>query len=891
MTEKTLKNVRKSFLNYFSNKKHKIVDSSNLVPSNDPTLMFTNSGMVQFKNVFTGLEKRDYKRAVTSQKCVRAGGKHNDLENVGYTPRHHTFFEMLGNFSFGDYFKDVAIELAWNLITKEFQISKDRLSVSVYAEDKETFDLWKKIAGLPENKIYKISTNDNFWSMGDLGPCGPCSEIFYDHGEHLKGGPPGSKNQDGDRFIEIWNLVFMQFEQVSKDKRINLPKPSVDTGMGLERISALLQGTHDNYSTDHFKILIEASSNFTKAKVTKENLASHRVIADHLRASSFLIAEGVLPSNEGRGYVLRRIMRRGMRHSHTLGSKDPVFYKMVPTLIKEMSESYPELKRAEPLIIEILKTEEEKFSSLLKKGIEILNDNLNKVKNNSFPGEIAFKLYDTYGFPLDLTADILKNKNIKVDNAGFNNEMEKSKKLARANWKGSGDKSLEEKWFRVREELNPTEFLGYEFDKLEGIVLKISKGKDFVKEVKTGDEVEIVTNQTPFYAESGGQVGDQGIIYSSDCKVVIKDTQKKMGDLHVHYGKIEKGSLKINQTVNLEIDSSKRNNARAYHSATHLLHEALRRTLGNHVTQKGSLVSSEKLRFDFSHNKIIEKKEIEKIEKYVNEMVNTAADVKTRIMTPKEAVEKGALAMFGEKYGDEVRVLSMGKENGGYFSTELCGGTHVKNTKDIGKFKIISQSSIAAGIRRIEALRDKQLYDYEKSLKQDESLKEKNLKDQIDLIKKELLKYKVKPDFKDDLELAENIKNLNKQLEKIKIQNIVTDKSKNIIKDKKVGSFILRSQVLTDFPPKQLRNIVDQSKKDIKEGIVVGFSTFEEKVGVAVGITDKLTKKYDAVMLVKIASEVLGGKGGGGRKDFAQAGGTNQDKIKDAFAAVSKKIN
>jgi len=891
MAEKTLKNVRKSFLNYFSNKKHKIVDSSNLVPSNDPTLMFTNSGMVQFKNVFTGLEKRDYKRAVTSQKCVRAGGKHNDLENVGYTPRHHTFFEMLGNFSFGDYFKDVAIELAWNLITKEFQISKDRLSVSVYAEDKETFDLWKKIAGLPENKIYKISTNDNFWSMGDLGPCGPCSEIFYDHGEHLKGGPPGSKNQDGDRFIEIWNLVFMQFEQVSKDKRINLPKPSVDTGMGLERISALLQGTHDNYSTDHFKILIEASSNFTKAKVTKENLASHRVIADHLRASSFLIAEGVLPSNEGRGYVLRRIMRRGMRHSHTLGSKDPVFYKMVPTLIKEMSESYPELKRAEPLIIEILKTEEEKFSSLLKKGIEILNDNLNKVKNNSFPGEIAFKLYDTYGFPLDLTADILKNKNIKVDNAGFNNEMEKSKKLARANWKGSGDKSLEEKWFRVREELNPTEFLGYEFDKLEGIVLKISKGKDFVKDVKTGDEVEIVTNQTPFYAESGGQVGDQGIIYSSDCKVVIKDTQKKMGDLHVHYGKIEKGSLKINQTVNLEIDSSKRNNARAYHSATHLLHEALRRTLGNHVTQKGSLVSSEKLRFDFSHNKIIEKKEIEKIEKYVNEMVNTAADVKTRIMTPKEAVEKGALAMFGEKYGDEVRVLSMGKENGGYFSTELCGGTHVKNTKDIGKFKIISQSSIAAGIRRIEALRDKQLYDYEKSLKQDESLKEKNLKDQIDLIKKELLKYKVKPDFKDDLELAENIKNLNKQLEKIKIQNIVKDKSKNIIKDKKVGSFILRSQVLTDFPPKQLRNIVDQSKKDIKEGIVVGFSTFEEKVGVAVGITDKLTKKYDAVMLVKIASEVLGGKGGGGRKDFAQAGGTNQDKIKDAFAAVSKKIN
>ena len=891
MGEKTLKNVRQSFLNYFSKKDHQIVDSSNLVPSNDPTLMFTNSGMVQFKNVFTGLEKRDYKRAVTSQKCVRAGGKHNDLENVGYTPRHHTFFEMLGNFSFGDYFKDIAIELAWNLITKEFQILKDKLSVSVYAEDKESFDLWKKIAGLPENRIYKIATNDNFWSMGDLGPCGPCSEIFYDHGEHLKGGPPGSKDQDGDRFIEIWNLVFMQFEQVSKDKRVNLPKPSVDTGMGLERISALLQGTHDNYEIDHFKNLIETSSSLTKTKATKENIASHRVIADHLRASSFLIAEGVLPSNEGRGYVLRRIMRRGMRHSHTLGSKEPIFYKMVPTLIKEMSDSYPELKRAEPLITETLKTEEEKFSSLLNRGIEILNENLNKVKNNSFPGEVAFKLYDTYGFPLDLTADILKNKNIKVDNAGFDREMEKSKKIARANWKGSGDKSLEEKWFKVREQLYPTEFLGYEFDKLEGVILKISKDKDFVNEAKTGDEVEIVTNQTPFYAESGGQVGDQGIIYSSDCKVVIEDTQKKMGDLHVHFGKVDKGSLKVNQSVNLEIDVNRRNNARAYHSATHLLHEALRRTLGKHVTQKGSLVSPEKLRFDFSHNKPIEKKEIEKIEIYVNDMINTAADVKTRIMTPKEAVEKGALAMFGEKYGDEVRVLSMGKENGNYFSTELCGGTHVKNTKDIGKFKIISQSSIAAGVRRVEALRDKQLDDYEKSLKKDKSLKEKTLKDQIDSIKKELSKYKTKPDYKDDLELSVNIKNLNKQLETIKIQNIIKDKSKNIIKDKKIGSFTLRHQVLIDFPTKELRKIVDQSKQDIKEGIVVGFSTFEGKVGVAVGITNKLTKKYDAVVLVKIASEVLGGKGGGGRKDFAQAGGPNKDKIEEAFKTLSKKIN
>jgi len=891
MAEKTLKNVRKSFLNYFSHKDHKIVDSSNLVPNNDPTLMFTNSGMVQFKNVFTGLEKRDYKRAVTSQKCVRAGGKHNDLENVGYTPRHHTFFEMLGNFSFGDYFKDKAISLAWDLITKEFGLKKDRLYVTVFNEDNDAFNLWKKISGLSDDRIIKISTSDNFWSMGETGPCGPCSEIFYDHGDHLQGGTPGSKNQDGDRFIEIWNLVFMQFEQVSKDKRVNLPKPSVDTGMGLERISALLQGTHDNYEIDHFKTLIEASSNLTKTKVTRENMASHRVIADHLRASSFLIAEGVLPSNEGRGYVLRRIMRRGMRHSHTLGSKEPVFYKIVPTLIKEMSDSYPELKRAEPLIAETLKTEEEKFSSLLNRGIEILNENLNKVKNNSFPGEVAFKLYDTYGFPLDLTADILKNKNIKVDNTGFDREMEKSKKLARANWKGSGDKSLEENRFKVREQLNPTEFLGYEFDKLEGIILKISKGKNFVEEAKTGDEIEIVTNQTPFYAESGGQVGDQGIIYTNDCKVVIEDTQKKMGDLYVHFGKVNKGSLKINQSVNLEIDVNRRNNTRAYHSATHLLHEALRRTLGNHVTQKGSLVSSEKLRFDFSHNKPIEKNEIEKIERYVNDMVNTAADVKTRVMTPKEAVEKGALAMFGEKYGDEVRVLSMGKENGSYFSTELCGGTHVKNTKAIGKFKIISQSSIAAGVRRVEALRDKQLENYEKSLKKDKSLKEKNLKDQIDSIKKELSIYKVKPDYKDDLELSTNIKNLNKQLETIKIRNIIKDKSKNVIKDKKIGSFTLRHQVLTDFPPKELRSIVDQSKKDIKEGIVVGFSTFEGKVGVAVGVTIKLIKQYDAVMLVKIASEVLGGKGGGGRKDFAQAGGTNKDKIEEAFKTLSKKIN
>ena len=891
MSKNTLKNIRNSFLNYFSKKNHHIVDSSNLVPSNDPTLMFTNSGMVQFKNVFTGLEKRDYKRAVTSQKCVRAGGKHNDLENVGYTPRHHTFFEMLGNFSFGDYFKEEAINLAWNLLTKEFKLPKEKLCVTVYSEDDESFKLWKKIAGLNESKIIRISTSDNFWSMGDTGPCGPCSEIFYDHGDKLKGGPPGSPNQDGDRFTEIWNLVFMQYEQITKEKRINLPKPSVDTGMGLERMSAVLQGTHDNYNIDHFKKIMKASSEVIKSPINEKTIASHRVIADHLRASSFLIAEGILPSNEGRGYVLRRIMRRGMRHAHTLGSKNPVFYKLFDVLLNEMSQSYPELKTGKDLIVETLKNEEEKFSSLLDRGIKILNENLEKVKGKVLPGSIAFKLYDTYGFPLDLTADILRTKNIKVDNISFKKEMDASKKIARANWKGSGDKSVEEKWFKIREEINPTEFLGYEFNKTQGVVVKISKGKNFVDNAKTGDEIEIVTNQTPFYAESGGQVGDQGIIYSSDCRVIINDTQKKMGDLHVHLGKVEKGSLKINQSVNLEIDINKRNNARAYHSATHLLHEALRRILGKHVTQKGSLVSSEKLRFDFSHNKPIEKNEIEKIEKYVNDMVETLADVKTRIMTPKEAVDKGALAMFGEKYGEEVRVLSIGKEDEKYFSTELCGGTHVKNTKDIGRFKIISQSSIAAGVRRVEALRDKQLENYEKLSKKNKSLKEEKMQNEIDLVKKELLKYKTKPDYQENLELNVNIKNLNKQLEKIKIQNIIKDRNKNIIKDKKIGSFILRQQVLTDFPPKELRNIVDKSKKDIKKGVVVGFSIFEERVGVAVGVTHELTKKYDAVMLVKIASKILGGKGGGGRKDFAQAGGANKDKIEEAFIALSKNIN
>ncbi len=891
MSQILLTDVRKKFLEYFKKNNHQIVDSSNLVPNNDPTLMFTNSGMVQFKNVFTGLEKRPYKTATTSQKCVRAGGKHNDLENVGYTPRHHTFFEMLGNFSFGDYFKEQAIHHAWNLLTKDYGLPKEKLLVTVFHEDNDAFNLWKKIAGLSENKIIKISTSDNFWSMGDTGPCGPCSEIFYDHGDNLKGGPPGSPDEDGDRFIEIWNLVFMQYEQISKEKRINLPKPSVDTGMGLERMTAVLQGTHDNYKIDHFQKIMAASSDLTKNQINNNTIASHRVIADHLRASSFLIAEGILPSNEGRGYVLRRIMRRGMRHAHSLGSKDPVFFKLFEVLLNEMKSSYPELINGKELIVETLKNEEEKFSTLLERGMKILDENLSKVQNKILPGSSAFKLYDTYGFPLDLTADILREKNIKVDHDGFEKEMEKSKALARANWKGSGDKSVEERWFKVREEINSTEFLGYEFDKAEGVIIRISKNGKFVDKANTGDEIEVITNQTPFYGESGGQVGDQGYIFSSDSKIKVNDTQKKMGDLFVHYGKIEKGSISIGQHVNLEIDILKRNNSRANHSATHLLHESLRRTLGKHVTQKGSLVSHERLRFDFSHNKPIEKEEMNKINNIVNEIVARSSDVQTRIMTPKEAVSMGALALFGEKYGEEVRVVFMGKENNGFFSTELCGGTHVKNTKEVGKFKVISQSSIASGVRRVEALRDKQLEAYEKMQKKDKSQKEINIQNEIEFVKKELQKLKINPDFKENLDLSENLKNLNKQLSKVRIEIIKKDKSKNIVKDKKIGSILIREQILKDFPPKELRKVIDEGKKDIKSGIVISISIFEDKIGLAVGVSKDLTSKYDAVVLVKAASVILGGKGGGGRKDFAQAGGVDKSKIEEAFKEISKKIS
>ena len=885
---KTLNDIRSSFLDYFNKNDHEIVESSNLVPNNDPTLMFANSGMVQFKNVFTGLEKRNYQRATTSQKCVRAGGKHNDLENVGYTPRHHTFFEMLGNFSFGDYFKDRAIELAWNLITKEFGLAKDRLYVTVFHEDDEAFNYWRKIAGLNEKRIIRIATSDNFWSMGETGPCGPCSEIFYDHGGHLKGGLPGSKEEDGDRFIEIWNLVFMQFEQVSKDKRINLPKPSVDTGMGLERIAALLQGTHDNYETDHFKKLISSISDVAKVESNQNNISSFRVIADHLRASSFLIAEGVLPSNEGRGYVLRRIMRRGMRHSHLLGAKEPIFYNIFKTLKDEMKGNYPEIERAESLIKETLKMEEEKFLVLLDRGINILNNEISKI-DKVLPGEVAFKLYDTYGFPLDLTQDILKSKSLAIDKDKFNLLMQESKELAKKNWRGSGDSTVDDIWFGIRDKLGATEFLGYETNQAEGIVLSLLKNNNEVDELKSGDDGIIITNQTPFYGESGGQVGDTGEIISGEFIFEVNDVKKKLGDLFVHFGTVKSGIIKLNQNIEMKIDVKRRENIRAYHSATHLLHESLRRVLGSHVTQKGSLVEPERLRFDFSHMKPISPDEIIKIEEFVNSMVKKNSDVKTRIMTPKEAVDNGALALFGEKYGDEVRVLSMGNEETRYFSTELCGGTHVKNTGDIGNFKIVSQSSIASGIRRVEALREKQLENYLKNKEKLSSLSTQKDEETINNLSSKIIKLGEKPKIhnKDNKAL---IKDLNKQLEILNVRSILKDNSKNIINDHSINEIKVRFQKVVGLPPKDLRKLVDEGKKDLDEGIIVVFAVYDEKVGLAVGVTEKLIEKYDSVKLAKVGSEIIGGKGGGGRKDFAQAGGNDLNKIDEAVEKLKSLI-
>ena len=884
MADKSLNEIRKTFLKYFEKNGHTIVDSSNLVPNNDPTLMFANSGMVQFKNVFTGLEKRDYKRATTSQKCVRAGGKHNDLENVGYTPRHHTFFEMLGNFSFGDYFKERAIELAWNLITKDFGLDKNKLYFTVFNEDDEAFDLWKKISGFGEDRIIRIPTSDNFWSMGETGPCGPCSEIFYDHGDHLQGGLPGTKDQDGDRYIEIWNLVFMQYEQVTKDKRIDLPKPSVDTGMGLERIAALLQGTHDNYKTDHFLKLINSISDTVKVKPTDKNLSSFRVIADHLRASSFLLAEGVLPSNEGRGYVLRRIMRRGMRHSHLLGAKEPIFYNIFKTLENEMSGNYPELERAQSLIKETLKMEEEKFLVLLERGMKILDDEIEKI-DKVLPGEVAFKLYDTYGFPLDLTEDILKNKSLSLDHEKFNKLMKDSKELAKKNWKGSGDSSVDEIWFGIKDKIGSTEFLGYESNQAEGVILSLIKNNKQSDSLKEGDEGMVILNQTPFYGESGGQVGDNGTISNGNNIFKVSDVQKKLGNLFVHYGKVEKGNFNLKDNVELKIDIERRENVKAYHSATHLLHESLRRILGTHVMQKGSLVAPDRLRFDFSHMKPISSDEMTKIDEHVNQMVNKKSEVITRIMTPKEGIAHGALALFGEKYGDEVRVVFMGEEGNKYFSTELCGGTHVKNTSDIGNFKVVSQSAIAAGVRRVEALRDKQLDEFLKNKEKQSSLSEQKDEETIKVLSEEIKKLGGKPNLNKENK-KDLIKELNKELEKLSINEIINNKSKNIINDEKINGVNIRMQKIDGLPPKELRRLIDNGKKEIGEGIVIIFASKDDKVGLAVGVTDKLKSKYDAVKFVKNGSEIIGGKGGGGRPDFAQAGGVNKDKIEDAFKSL-----
>ena len=892
MGTKTLSECRSTFKNFFSKNSHQIVDSSPLVPQNDPTLMFTNSGMVQFKNVFTGLEKLPFKRATTSQKCVRAGGKHNDLENVGYTPRHHTFFEMLGNFSFGDYFKELAIKFAWELITKDFGISKEKLTVTVYHEDDEAFGFWKKISGLHDNRIIRIKTNDNFWSMGDTGPCGPCSEIFYDHGSQLKGGPPGSVDQDGNRFVEIWNLVFMQFEQISKDKRINLPKPSVDTGMGLERIAAVLQGTHDNYQIDLFKNIIKSAENFINIKVSEKNLPSYRVIADHLRATAFLIADGVLPSNEGRGYVLRRIMRRAMRHAFTLGSDLPVLYKVLPTLISEMSSEYPELKRADSLISENLKLEEERFSLMLKNGMKILNTEIVNVKNKKLSGELAFKLYDTYGFPLDLTQDFLKDKNISVDESQFNVLMLESKKIARASWKGSGSDQTSKIWFELKEKYGPTEFLGYNSESSQGVILSIVNINKEIESCDNHSELAIILNQTPFYGESGGQVGDKGFIFNNNFKFEVTDTKKMFGDFYIHYGKLISGEIKKGDQADLKIDSVKRKNIRAYHSATHLLHESLRRILGKHVAQKGSYVGPDRLRFDFSHNKPITDEEMIKINDCVNKIIEQKSDVQTRLMTPKAAVAEGALALFGEKYGEEVRVLTMGKDGNKPFSIELCGGTHVKNTYEIGRFSVVSQSPVAAGVRRVEALRDTQLTEYLKNRTNELDEINKNKISQINELEKKIkdLGGNINQIKEEDFSARTII--LKRALEDLEVKYILLNKSKNIIKDVIHNKINIRFQKLLDYPVKRIQNFIEDQKKQINNKIIILYSVNEGKVTVAVGITNDLADKYDASKLAKEIGVILGGKGGGGKKDFAQAsGGSDSSKIDSSFDEILKKIN
>ena len=874
--------IRALFLDFFATHGHEIVTSSPLVPQNDPTLMFTNAGMVQFKNTFTGQETRDYNRAVTSQKCVRAGGKHNDLENVGYTARHHTFFEMLGNFSFGDYFKDLAIELAWNLITKEYGLPAEKLLVTVFAEDDQAFDLWKKITGLPEEKIIRIPTHDNFWSMGETGPCGPCSEIFYDHGDHIPGGPPGSPDEEGDRFIEIWNLVFMQFEQITPDERVELPKPSIDTGMGLERFSAVLQGTHDNSETHLVQAFINASAEMSGTPVEGDHNVSHRVIADHLRATSFLITDGVLPSNEGRGYVLRRIMRRAMRHAHLMSCEDPLLFKLVPTLVQQMGQAFPELTRAQALITETLELEENRFKRTLDRGLGLLEEETGKLpEGGELPGEVAFKLYDTYGFPLDLTQDALRGQGFSVDLGGFNTAMEKQRADARAAWSGSGDAATDQVWFDIREQNGATEFLGYEVESAEGqITVMVVDGK-VVEEAEDGAEVALVLNQTPFYGESGGQEGDTGTITKEGgATVTITETQKKLGDLHVHLGTLSGGSLKVGDDVQLEVDHDRRSALRAHHSATHLLHAALRNELGDHITQKGSLVAGERLRFDISHPKAMTPEELSVVEDQVNIHVRDNSEVSTRLMTPDEAIEAGATALFGEKYGDEVRVVAMGSTDGNEaYSTELCGGTHARRTGDIGLFRIVSESAVAAGMRRIEAVTGAAAQSY--------------IADETKVLSDAAAVLKVSPaDLPGRIEsLLDERRKMEKEITELRRQMATGGGGGSASDIKEISGIKFAGKTLDGVPAKDLKSLADDLKGQVGSGVVALISVNDGKASLVVGVTDDLAEKISAVDLVRAGSEAVGGKGGGGRPDMAQAGGPDGGNADAAINAIEEAIS
>jgi alanyl-tRNA synthetase len=870
--------IRRAFLDFFERNGHTRVPSAPLVPQNDPTLMFVNAGMVPFKNVFTGLESRPYSQATSSQKCVRAGGKHNDLDNVGYTARHHTFFEMLGNFSFGDYFKDRAIELAWNLLTKEWGLPAERLTATVYHTDDEAFELWKKISGLPESRIIRIPTKDNFWAMGDDGPCGPCSEIFFDHGERIAGGPPGSPDQEGDRFVEVWNLVFMQFEQEAGNIVSELPNKSIDTGMGLERIAAVLQGTPDNYDTDAFKALIRASEELTHTKAEGEQQASHRVIADHLRASGFLVADGVLPANEGRGYVLRRIMRRAMRHAHLLGSKEPLMWRLVPALVAEMGAAYPELVRAQPLIEATLQQEETRFRQTLATGLKLLDEATEDLaRGDTLPGETAFKLYDTYGFPLDLTEQALIDKGLKVDNAGFEAAMAEQKAKARAAWKGSGAKASEDIWFDLVEEYGATEFTGYSGDEGEGMVLAIVRDGARVQNAKVGQTVEILLNQTPFYGESGGQIGDTGKLTTLKGFVgEVEDTSKPLGKLHVLKTKVTAGEISIGETVHQVVDAERRNKVRANHSATHLLHAALRRHLGTHVTQKGSLVAPDYFRFDFSHPKAMSRDEIDAVEAEVNAQIRSNEAVTTRLMTPDDAIEAGAMALFGEKYGDEVRVLSMGSLSDGDYSVELCGGTHVRALGDIQLFKIISESAVSSGVRRIEALTGEAARQW---------LSERDTK-----LREAAATLKSSPDEVPAriAALVDERKKLERELADARKQLAMgggAAKSEAAAPEDVNGHKFL-GQVVEGLDPKALRSTIDTMKQRVGSGIAALVAVNEGRASVAVGVTDDLAGQVSAVELVKAAVATLGGQGGGGRPDMAQGGGPDGSKAKEALDAV-----